>query len=65
MDDFLEKIMKTNAAQHQARQSDASTSFLQLVDRVFGKLYSEPDTMETSAARQILMREAPIQNTIP
>jgi len=31
-----------------------------MLDRVFTKTLSEPDVMESAAARQLLMREAPI-----
>ena len=60
MDTFLESLLKVTAQQHQARQSDSSTAFLQQLDRVFLKLYAESDIMESVATRQLIHREAPL-----
>ena len=63
MDEFLAGILKKSATEHQSRQSDASTNFLALLDRGFGKVYMEADPTEAAAIRQISHREAPINAT--
>ena len=65
MDDFIKDMLKVSATEHRQRQSDSSTSFLQVLDRMFLKVYTEPDIMEATAGRQLMMREAPINNTQP
>lgn len=63
IDCFLGDLLKVSAQQHQARQSDSSTAFLQVLDRKMLQVYTEPDPVESAAIRQIQHREAPIERT--
>ena len=56
----LHSLLAAAAGERSGRAGDASQTTLVLVDRVFLKTLSEPDVMESAAARQLLMREAPI-----
>ena len=56
----LQSLLEAAAGERIGRAGDASQTTLVLVDRVFLKTLSEPDVMESAAARQLLMREAPI-----
>ena len=56
----LQSLLEAAAGERIGRASDASQVTLVMLDRVFTKPLSEPDVMESAAARQLLMREAPI-----
>jgi len=56
----IQVLLEAAAGERIGRASDASQTTLVLIDRVFTKNLSEPDVMEAAAARQLLMREAPI-----
>jgi len=58
----LQALLEAASAERIGRQGDASATTHLLIDRVFTKVLSEPDVMEAAAARQLLMREAPIGN---
>ena len=58
----LQSLLEAAAGERIGRASDASQTTLVLIDRVFTKNLSEPDVMEAAAARQLLMREAPISS---
>ena len=58
----LQSLLEAAAGVRIGRASDASQTTLVLIDRVFTKNLSEPDVMESAAARQLLMREAPISS---
>ena len=58
----IQVLLEAAAGERIGRASDASQTTLVLIDRVFTKNLSEPDVMEAAAARQLLMREAPIGN---
>ena len=58
----IQVLLEAAAGERIGRASDASQTTLVLIDRVFTKNLSEPDVMESAAARQLLMREAPIGN---
>ena len=58
----LQSLLEASTGERIGRQSDASQVTLVLIDRVFTKTLSEPDVMEAAAARQLLMREAPINS---
>ncbi len=59
----LQALLETASGERIGRQSDAASTTHLLIDRVFTKTLSEPDVMEAAAARQLLMREAPIGNS--
>lgn len=56
----LQALLEAASAERIGRQGDAAATTHLLIDRVFTKVLSEPDVMEAAAARQLLMREAPI-----
>ena len=56
----IQVLLEAAAGERIGRASDASQTTLVLIDRVFTKNLSEPAVMEAAAARQLLMREAPI-----
>ena len=56
----LQSLLEAAAGERIGRAGDASQTTLVLMDRVFLKTLSEPDVMEAAAARQLMMREAPI-----
>jgi hypothetical protein len=58
----LQSLLEASTGERIGRQSDASQVTLVLIDRVFTKTLVEPDVMEAAAARQLLMREAPINS---
>ena len=58
----LQSLLEAAAGARIGRASDASQVTLVMLDRVFTKTLSEPDVMESAAARQLLMREAPISS---
>ena len=58
----LQSLLEAAGGERIGRASDASQTTLVLIDRVFTKTLSEPDVMESAAARQLLMREAPISS---
>lgn len=59
----LQALLESASGERIGRQSDASATTHLLIDRVFTKVLSEPDVMEAAAARQLLMREAPISGS--
>ena len=61
----LNKLFDGATAERIARQSDSSTSYLQVLDRMFLKTYTETDPVQSAAIRQISMREAPIGPVAP
>ena len=63
--DGVLEMLETSAAADINRGSQHNTNFLALADRVFTKLYTEPDPMEAAATRQIMQREAPINAERP
>jgi len=56
----LQSLLEAAAGERIGRASDANQTTLVLIDRVFTKVLVEPDVMEAAAARQLMMREAPI-----
>jgi len=56
----LQSLLETASGERIGRQGDASATTHLLIDRVFTKVLAEPDIMESAAARQLMMREAPI-----
>ena len=58
----LQSLLEAAAGERIGRASDASQVTLVMLYRVFTKTLSEPDVMESAAARQLLMREAPISS---
>jgi len=56
----LQAILEADVAMGIRRQADASAHTLLLIDRVFGKTYSEVDPTEAFATRQLAYRESPI-----
>ncbi len=63
MGDFLTDLLKASMTRINTEQGDASKNFLAMLDRAFGKNYTETDPVQAAAIRQILMREAPINPT--
>ena len=57
----LQAILEADTAMGIRRQADASSHFLAMVDRVFGKVYAETDPIEAFATRQLAYRESPIE----
>ena len=58
----IQVLLEAVAGERIGRASDASQTTLVLIDRVWTKTLAEPDVMEAAAARQLLMREAPISS---
>ena len=56
----LQELLTAASGERIGRQSDASSNFLAMLDRAFGKLYTEVDPVQAAAVRQIMMRESPI-----
>jgi len=56
----LQSLLEAAAGERIGRASDASQTTLVLIDRAYTKAMVEPDIMESAAARQLMMREAPI-----
>ena len=56
----LQSLLEAAAGERIGRASDASQTTLVLIDRVFTKIMTEADIMESAAARQLMMRESPI-----
>jgi len=56
----LQSLLEAAAGERIGRSSDSNGVTLTLIDRVFTKALVEPDIMESAAARQLMMREAPI-----
>ena len=56
----LQAILEADVAMGIRRQADSSSHFLAMIDRVFGKTYSEVDPTEAFATRQLAYRESPI-----
>jgi len=59
----LQSLLEAAAGERIGRASDASQTTLVLIDRAYTKAMVEPDIMESAAARQLMMREAPINPT--
>jgi len=57
----LQSLLESAAGERIGRESSSSTHFLALTDRVFLKTLAEPDVMETSASRQVMFRESPLE----
>lgn len=60
MNEFLDNLLKASMTRINTEQGDASKNFLAMLDRSFGKVYTETDPVQAAAIRQLLMREAPI-----
>ena len=58
----IQVLLEAAAGERIGRASDASQTTLVLIDRVWTKTLAEPDVMAAAAARQLLMREAPISS---
>jgi len=56
----LQSLLEAAAGERIGRSSDSNSVTLTLIDRVFTKALVEPDIMESAAARQLMMRESPI-----
>lgn len=61
----MQEIVNTMSAERMAQGSAANTNFLNLMDRAFLKDLIEPGIDEAAAARQLMSRETPINNTQP
>lgn len=61
----VQELLEAASGERIGRQSDASTNFLAMLDRAFGKVYSETDPVQAAAIRQIMSREAPINPVAP
>ena len=61
----LQELLAAASGERIGRSSDTSLHFLGLMDRVFLKTVSEPDIMETAAAREVMRRESPIEPVKP
>jgi hypothetical protein len=55
----LQNLLSAATGERIGRQSDASTNFLAMLDRAFGRVYTETDPVQAASIRQILAREAP------
>jgi hypothetical protein len=62
MDEFLCSLLKASHQRISTEQGDASKNFLAMLDRAFGKNYTETDPVQAAAIRQIMHREAPINS---
>ena len=58
----LQELLTAASGERLARQSDASTNFMAILDRVMLKLHAETDPVQAAAIRQIMHHEAPINN---
>jgi len=58
----LQALLEAASGERIGRQSDASTNFMALLDRVMLKLHAETDPVQAAAIRQITHAEAPIRN---
>ena len=56
----LPALLEAAAGERIGRSSDSNGVTLTLIDRCWTKALVEPDIMEAAAARQLMMREAPI-----
>lgn len=56
----LQQLLEAASGERIGRQSDSSSHFMSLADRVFLKTLSEIDPSESAATRQVMHREAPI-----
>jgi len=56
----LQELLTAASGERIGRQSDASSNFLAMLDRAFGRVYTETDPVQAAAIRQIMHREAPI-----
>jgi len=56
----LQSLLEAAAGERIGRSSDSNGVTLTLIDRCWTKALVEPDIMEAAAARQLMMREAPI-----
>jgi hypothetical protein len=56
----LQSLLEAAAGERIGRSSDSNVVTLTLIDRAYTKVLVEPDVMEAAAARQLMMREAPI-----
>lgn len=59
----LQELLTAASGERIGRQSDASSNFLAMLDRAFGRIYTETDPVQAAAIRQIMHREAPINPT--
>ena len=59
----IQALLEASVGERIGRQSDASTSFLQELDRKFLQVYTETDPIQSAAVRQIQHRESPINPT--
>lgn len=57
----LQQLLEAASGERIGRQSDSSSHFMTLADRVFLKTLAEVDPTESAATRQVMMREAPIE----
>tara|TARA_Y100000310_G_C20482484_1_gene715350 strand:+ start:374 stop:574 length:201 start_codon:yes stop_codon:yes gene_type:complete len=56
----LQQLLEAASGERIGRQSDSANHFLAMIDRVFGKTYTETDPVQAAAIRQIMHREGPI-----
>jgi hypothetical protein len=50
----LQSLLEASAGERLAQASAANNSFLQMLDRSFGKVYSEVDAAESFASRVLI-----------
>ena len=55
----IQTLLETASGERIARQSDASTSFLQTLDRKFLQVYTEADPVEAAGIKEIQRGRAP------
>tara|TARA_R110002051_G_scaffold247063_1_gene306648 strand:+ start:343 stop:543 length:201 start_codon:yes stop_codon:yes gene_type:complete len=56
----LQALLEAASGERIGRQSDASTNFMAILDRVMLKLHAETDPVQAAAIRQITHSNAPI-----
>jgi hypothetical protein len=56
----LQALLEAASGERIGRQSDASTNFMAILDRVMLKLHAETDPVQAAAIRQIMHTNAPI-----
>ena len=62
MDEFLAGVLQADPQMAAARQRDATTTFLQTMDRVYLQQYTEVGQKEATAAKSLHRGRAPQPN---
>lgn len=60
----LQELLAAASGERIGRQSDASTNFLAMLDRQYGKVYTETDPVQAAAISQIISK-SPTQQPVP